>query len=78
MFGSPAYEADLRAYDIIVGMDGTKYATKEELIEAIQKKKVDDTVTMQVVRNGKEMELKIKLGDRNKFDKQIESQQQQP
>ncbi|WGU94687.1 trypsin-like peptidase domain-containing protein [Paenibacillus dendritiformis] len=78
MFGSPSYEADLRAYDIIVGMDGTKYATKEELIEAIQKKKVDDTVTMQVVRNGKEMELKIKLGDRNKFDKQIESQQQQP
>ncbi|MEB9894898.1 trypsin-like peptidase domain-containing protein [Bacillus cereus] len=78
MFGSPSYEADLRAYDIIVGMDGTKYATKEELIEAIQKKKVDDTVTMQVVRNGKETELKIKLGDRNKFDKQIQSQQQQP
>lgn len=78
MFGSPAYEADLRAYDIIVGMDGTKYATKEELIEAIQKKKVDDTVTMQVVRNGKETELKIKLGDRNKFDKQLQSQQQQP
>ncbi|GAC42735.1 S1C family serine protease [Paenibacillus popilliae] len=78
VFGSPAYEADLRAYDIIVGMDSTKYATKEELIEAIQQKKVNDAVTMQVIRNGKEMELKIKLGDRNKFDKQGESQQQQP
>lgn len=78
VFGSPAYEADLRAYDIIVGMDSTKYATKEELIEAIQQKKVNDTVSMQVIRNGKEMELKIKLGDRNKFDKQGESQQQQP
>ncbi|MFW5435543.1 S1C family serine protease [Paenibacillus apiarius] len=76
LFGSPAYEADLRAYDIITGMDGKSFAAKEDLIEEIGKKKVGDTVTLQIIRNGKKADVQVKIGDRNKFENQL--QQQQP
>ncbi|EJW16482.1 trypsin-like peptidase domain-containing protein [Paenibacillus alvei] len=72
LFGSPAYEADLRAYDIITGMDGAKFTTKEELIEQISKKKVGDTAKLQVVRNGKSIDVSVKIGDKNKFAKQLQ------
>ncbi|UHA72351.1 S1C family serine protease [Paenibacillus sp. 481] len=68
MFGTPAYEADVRPYDIITGMNGTKYGTSQELIEAIQTKKVGEEVTFQVVRNDKKIDLKAKIGDRNKYE----------
>ncbi|TYA15019.1 trypsin-like serine protease [Paenibacillus faecis] len=67
VFKSPAYNADLRPYDIITGADGNNFATKEGLIEYIQKQKVGNEVTFHVVRNGKKMDLKIKIGDKNEF-----------
>lgn len=67
VFKSPAYNADLRPYDIITGADGSNFATKEGLIEYIQKQKVGNEVTFHVVRNGKKMDLKIKIGDKNEF-----------
>ncbi|QCT03865.1 trypsin [Paenibacillus algicola] len=68
VFRSPAYEADLRQYDIIVGADGQKYATAAELIEYIQSKSVGDEMTLNVNRNGKALDLPIKIGDRNDYD----------
>lgn len=76
VFRSPAYEADLRQYDIVTGIDGTKYATSKELIEFIQSKKVGDKITLNVVRNGKKLDLPVTIGDRNEFD--LSQQQQQP
>lgn len=79
VFRSPAYEADLRQYDIIVGVDGTKYPTSKDLSEFIQSKKVGDKITLNVVRNGKKIDLPLTIGDRNKFDlSQQQQQQQQP
>lgn len=79
VFRSPAYEADLRQYDIIVGVDGTKYPTSKDLTEFIQSKKVGDKITLNVVRNGKKIDLPLTIGDRNKFDlSQQQQQQQQP
>ncbi|UNK17412.1 trypsin-like peptidase domain-containing protein [Paenibacillus sp. N3/727] len=75
VFRSPAYEADLRQYDIVTGADGTKYATSQDLIEFIQSKKVGDKITLNVVRNGKKLDLPLMIGDRNEFET---SQQQQP
>ncbi|MGM1048570.1 MAG: S1C family serine protease [Bacillota bacterium] len=75
VFRSPAYEADLRQYDIVTGADGTKYATSQDLIEFIQSKKVGDKITLNVVRNGKKLDLPLTIGDRNEFET---SQQQQP
>jgi len=70
-YRTPAYEADLRTYDIITGIDGKKYATNEALIEAIQQKKVGDDVTFNIVRNGKSMDLKVTIGDKNKYNANV-------
>lgn len=77
VFRSPAYEADLRQYDIITGADGTKYATSTDLIEYIQSKQVGDKITLNVVRNGKKIDLQLTIGDRNKFEASLQQQQQQ-
>ncbi len=67
VFKSPAYNADLRPYDIITGADGKAFATKEALIDYIQKQQVGDKVTFNVVRDGKKLDLAISIGDKNAF-----------
>ncbi|PZD94313.1 peptidase A2 [Paenibacillus sambharensis] len=67
-YKSPAYIADLRQYDVITGMDGTNYDTKEGLIAAIQKKNVGDTVTLHVIRNGQKIDLDVVIGNKNDFN----------
>ncbi|WP_018753089.1 S1C family serine protease [Paenibacillus sanguinis] len=67
VFKSPAYNADLRPYDIIIGANGTKFATKEKLIEFIQQQQVGKKVTLNVVRDGRSIDLDVKIGDRNQF-----------
>ncbi|MDN4069541.1 trypsin-like peptidase domain-containing protein [Paenibacillus vini] len=67
VFKSPAYNADLRPYDIITGADGKGFATKEALIEYIQKQQVGDKVTFNVVRDGRKLDLDITIGDKNEF-----------
>jgi len=80
VFRSPAYEADLRQYDIIVGVDGTKYPTSQDLVELIKSKKVGDKITLNVVRNGNKIDLPLTIGNKNDFDltQQQKQQQQQP
>lgn len=68
VFKSPAYSADLRPYDIITGVNGTKYATSQDLITYIQSLEVGDKVTMNVVRDGKALELPVTIGNKNDFD----------
>lgn len=67
VYRSPAYEADLRPYDIITGVNGTSFNNNNDLVNYIQKQKVGSKVTMDVVRNGKKMELTITIGDKNKY-----------
>ncbi|WP_068786689.1 S1C family serine protease [Paenibacillus phocaensis] len=67
VFKSPAYNADLRPYDIITGANGTKFATKEKLIEYIQKQQVGTKVKLNVVRDGKKIDLEVMIGDKNEF-----------
>ncbi len=66
-FKSPAYEADLRPYDIITGINGTSFKTNSDLVASIQKQKVGDSVTLNIVRNNKKMDLKVTIGDKNKY-----------
>lgn len=70
MFNTPAYKADLRQYDVITGMDGKEYKTKEELITAIQTKAVGDKVSLSVMRGDKKIEITVEIGDRNEFTTQ--------
>lgn len=77
LYNSPAYKADLRQYDVILGMDGTTYKTKEELIAAIQKKAVGDKATLNVYRDGKKIDLTLTIGNKSDFEDQTSQQQQQ-
>jgi serine protease Do len=70
LFGSPAYKADLRQYDVITGLDGANYNTRDELIAAIQKKAVGDKVKLNVIRADKKLEIPIEIGDRNEYQTQ--------
>jgi len=76
LYKTPAYDADLRQYDIITGIDGTKHSTNEELIAAIQKKKVGDEITLNIIRNGKTQDLKVTIGDKNKYNANAQQTQQ--
>ncbi|MBW4085325.1 S1C family serine protease [Paenibacillus sp. S150] len=68
IFKSPAYTADLRPYDIITGVNGTNYATSQDLITYIQTLKVGDQITLNVVRDGKTLELPVTIGNKNDFN----------
>jgi len=68
IYKSPAYVADLRPYDIITGVNGTKYATSQDLIDFIKTLKVGDKATLNVVRDGKTLELPVTIGNKNDFD----------
>lgn len=77
IYKSPAYVADLRPYDIITGANGTKYATNQDLITYIQSLQVGDKVTLNVVRDGKEMDLSVTIGNKNDFETTTTGKSQQ-
>ncbi len=67
LYKSPAYMADLRQYDVIKGINGKDYKTSTDLIAFIQTKAVGDTITLNIIRNGKAMDLKVVIGNKNEF-----------
>ncbi|MFS0870125.1 S1C family serine protease [Paenibacillus xylanilyticus] len=77
IYQSPAYQADLRAYDIITGANGTAYSTSQDLIDFIKTQEIGSEVTLNVVRDGKKMDIKIKIGNKNDYDTSQTSEQQQ-
>ncbi|MCM3173186.1 trypsin-like peptidase domain-containing protein [Paenibacillus sp. MER 99-2] len=77
IYQSPAYQADLRAYDIITGANGTAYNTSQDLIDFIKKQEIGSEVTLNVVRDGKKMDIKIKIGNKNDYDTSQTSNEQQ-
>ena len=72
--GSPAEKAGLKGVglgqgqfvnaDIIVAVDGKNITTMDELVSAIQGKQVGDTITLTVLRNGQQQDVKVTLGAR--------------
>ncbi|MFB9327417.1 S1C family serine protease [Paenibacillus aurantiacus] len=66
-YKSPAYMADLRQYDVITGIGGTAYKTKEDLIAEIQKRAVGDKVVLNVVRGGQKIDITVEIGNKNDF-----------
>ena len=51
--------------DVIVAIDGKKLADREELASFMDKKKPDDEVSVEVLRDKKPVTVKIKLGRRS-------------
>ncbi|MFX3631982.1 MAG: S1C family serine protease [Candidatus Pristimantibacillus sp.] len=69
-YNSPAYLADLKQFDVIVGIDGKKYKTNQDLIKAIQAKEVGAKIELNVIRKGESIKLPVEIGDKNKFNAQ--------
>lgn len=63
---SPAAAAGMKQYDVIVEMDGEKIGNMLELRQHLYtEKEVGDTMTMKVYRQGKLVEISMKLTDNN-------------
>lgn len=75
IYQSPAYLADLRPYDIITGVNGTPYATSQDLIDFIKTQKVGGEITLNVIRDGKKIDVKVKIGNKNDFNTSQTQQQ---
>ena len=58
---SPAIEA-LLVDDVIVAFDGTEIASAAELSELVQAAQPDDSVTLDVLRDGEEVSFDVTLG----------------
>lgn len=62
---SPAAKAGIEVGDIVRKIDGKTMKTNEDVIKTIGKKKVGDTVKLEILRNSSEKKtLNLKVGDR--------------
>ena len=62
--GSPGARAGLRIYDTIVAVDGKPIAGNDELIQLIASREPGTMATLQVVRDGRSMNVPVKLAER--------------
>jgi serine protease Do len=61
---SPAKKAGLKEYDIILELDGEKITEETPLADLLATKKIGDEISLKVLREGKIIELKVKLAER--------------
>lgn len=59
-----AARAGLEAGDRIVTLDGEKLASREEIVESLERREVGDFVTLGVMRDGEALELEVELSAR--------------
>jgi serine protease Do len=62
--GSPAQKSGLKEEDVVVSIDGEKVGSSSALSRVIALKRPDATVALSVVRDGKPLEVRVKLGVR--------------
>jgi S1-C subfamily serine protease len=60
----PAEKAGLKVGDEIVAIDDTKLSERKDLFALLQKKKVGDEITVEVLRDGSTVKLSLKLAKR--------------
>lgn len=65
--GNNAKEAGLKTGDRIIGFEGQAVESSSALVAEIQKHKIGDEVTFKISRNGKELDISLKLEDSSKF-----------
>jgi serine protease Do len=61
---TPAGKAGVKHGDIIMGVDDVKVKTTHDLINYVANKGPSSTVNLDVLRNGKHLDLKVRLGER--------------
>src|SRR5438093_475422 len=65
---SPADMAGIRGTDVIVKLNGKKVEELTDFVQAIRDTKPGETVVLAVLRNEKEVEIKVKVGKLPKDD----------
>lgn len=64
--GGPAQKAGMQPQDIIVGINGQKVTSFDDLNKVLQGFKPGDTVTVEIYRNGRTSSLQVVLSDKGK------------
>lgn len=64
---SPASKAGLKANDVIVAVDGQSITSEEQLRELLLAHKEGDSVSLEVVRDGKRQKIQATLAERMMF-----------
>ena len=62
--GSAAEKAGLKEFDIVLELSGEKITMDNTLAEVLQKHKIGEEISLKVLREGKEINLKAVLGER--------------
>jgi len=62
--GGPAAKAGMLASDIIVGINGRTVTDGDQLVQSISSAQPGTTVNLKVLRDGKTVEVPIRIGDR--------------
>jgi serine protease Do len=70
--GSPGARAGIRIYDVIVAVDGQGVTGHDELIKLIASRKPGTIATLQIVRDGRSMNVPVKLAERRLRDQRPE------
>ncbi len=63
--GSGAEEAGLKAYDMILEVDGQKVTSTKEVNDIRDKKKAGDYLTFKILRDGNTLEIQVRLMEDN-------------
>ena len=62
--GSPGARAGIRPYDLIVAVDGRQVVRNDELIQLVAARQPGTAATLQIVRDGRAMNVPVKLAER--------------
>jgi len=73
--GSPGARAGLRAYDLIVAVDGKAVSRNDELIQLVASRQPGTSASLQVVRDGRPLNVAVKLAERPVRDPGPESEE---
>jgi serine protease Do len=66
--GSPAEHAQLRVGDVILQFEGQRIEDDGHLINLVSNTPVEKMVSITVFRDGKSLPMRVKVGDRGKFE----------
>jgi serine protease Do len=76
--GSPGARAGIRVYDLVVAVDGRSVSDNDSLIQDIARRQPGTTATLQIVRDGRPVNVTVKLAERPQRDERLESSGQPP
>ncbi|MHB8523259.1 MAG: trypsin-like peptidase domain-containing protein [Limisphaerales bacterium] len=60
---SPAAQSNLTLEDVVIAVDGKPVATAQDLKNEIRLKRINQSVSLEVIRDGKRAQAKVKIGE---------------